>query len=84
MGPLQGLKVVDLTSMVSGPCGGNDACRSGRRGGQLSRRRGTNAFLGPPTNELPAAFFSCNRGKTSLALDLKAEARARSFVEVDR
>ena len=29
--------------------------------------------LGPPVNELPPTFFSCNRGKQSIALDLKNE-----------
>jgi hypothetical protein len=32
MSALNGIKVLDLTSMVSGTCGGHDAGRPGRRG----------------------------------------------------
>jgi crotonobetainyl-CoA:carnitine CoA-transferase CaiB-like acyl-CoA transferase len=74
MGPLQGLKVVDLTSMVSGPVAAMMLADQGAAVVKVEPPRGEQMrFLGPPTNELPAAFFSCNRGKTSLALDLKAE-----------
>ncbi len=29
--------------------------------------------IGPPHNDVPPAFFSCNRGKRSIALDLKSD-----------
>ena len=75
MGPLQGLKVVDLTSMVSGPVAAMMLADQGAAVVKVEPPQGEQMrFLGPPTNELPAAFFSCNRGKTSLALDLKVEA----------
>ncbi len=74
MGPLNGLKVVDLTSMVSGPMAammladqGADVIKVEPLHGEQMR------YLGPPVNEVPPTFFSCNRGKQSIALDLKSE-----------
>ena len=74
MGPLHGIKVVDLTTMVSGPVAtmmladqGADVIKVEALGGEQMRH------IGPPHNGVPSAFFSCNRGKRSLALDLKSD-----------
>ena len=74
MGPLHGLKVVDLTTMVSGPVAAMTLADQGAEvikveplGGEQMRH------IGPPNNGVAAAFFSCNRGKESIALDLKSE-----------
>ncbi len=75
MGPLAGMQVLDLTSMVSGPVAaamladqGAEVIKVEPPGGEQLR------YLGPPLNGLPPAFFSCNRGKESIAVDLKKEA----------
>ena len=74
MGPLSGLKVVDLTSMVSGPVAAVMLADQGAEVIKVEPLHGEQMrFLGPPVNGLPPAFFSCNRGKQSIALDLKTE-----------
>ena len=77
MGPLQGLKVVDLTSMVSGPVAAMMLADQGAAVVKVSCRRANKCVFSVRQRTSSAAFFSCNRGKTSLALDLKAEAGAK-------
>ena len=73
MGPLNGLKVVDLTSMVSGPMAAMMLADQGAEVIKVEPLHGEQMrYLGPPVNELPPTFFSCNRGKQSIALDLKS------------
>lgn len=74
MGPLNGLKVVDLTSMVSGPVAAAMLADQGAEVIKVEPLQGEQMrYLGAPVNELPPTFFSCNRGKQSIALDLKNE-----------
>ncbi len=74
MGPLKGVKVLDLTSMVSGPVGamiladqGAEVIKVEPVSGELVRH------MAAPHNGLNPVFFSCNRGKKSIALDLKSD-----------
>ncbi|MFP6805851.1 MAG: CoA transferase [Pseudomonadales bacterium] len=74
MGPLKGIKVLDLTTMVSGPVAammlgdqGADVIKIEPQGGEQMRH------LGASHNGVPPVFYSCNRGKKSIALDLKTE-----------
>lgn len=74
MGPLTGLKVLDLTGMVSGPVAammladqGAEVIKVEPLNGELVRHMAT------PHNGVNPVFFSCNRGKKSIALDLKTE-----------
>ena len=73
MGPLKGVKVLDLTSMVSGPVGamiladqGAEVIKVEPVSGELVRH------MAAPHKGLNPVFFSCNRGKKSIALDLKS------------
>jgi crotonobetainyl-CoA:carnitine CoA-transferase CaiB-like acyl-CoA transferase len=73
-GPLDGIRVVDLTSMISGPVAtmmladqGADVIKVEPLGGDLVR------FMGPNRAGLTAGFISANRSKRSLAVDLKRE-----------
>jgi crotonobetainyl-CoA:carnitine CoA-transferase CaiB-like acyl-CoA transferase len=75
MGPLEGIKVLDLTAMVSGPVAAMMLADQGAQvikveppGGEQMRH------LGTPHNGVPAAFYSCNRGKQSIVIDLRVEA----------
>ena len=74
MGPLSGLKVVDLTSMVSGPVAAMMLADQGACVVKVEPLHGEQMrHLGSPVNGLPPTFYSCNRGKESIALDLKSE-----------
>ena len=75
MGPLEGIKVLDLTAMVSGPVAammladqGAEVIKVEPPGGEQMRH------LGTPHNGVPATFYSCNRGKKSIVIDLRVNA----------
>lgn len=75
MGPLAGMQVLDLTSMVSGPVAGAMLADQGAEVIKVEPPHGEQMrHLGQPHNGLPPTFFSCNRGKKSIAVDLKREA----------
>jgi len=74
-GPLSGIRVVDLTSVVSGPAAmstladqGADVIKVEPPGGDIMRRERNHGG-----NGLTPIFISCNRGKRSIALDLKSD-----------
>lgn len=75
MGPLAGMQVLDLTSMVSGPVAGAMLADQGAEVIKVEPPHGEQMrHLGQPHNGLPPTFFSCNRGKKSIAVNLKQEA----------
>ena len=74
-GPLEGIRIVDLTSMISGPVAtmmladqGADVIKVEPLSGDLVR------FMGPNRQGLSSGFISANRSKRSLAVDLKTDA----------
>ena len=85
MGPLAGVRVVDFTTMVSGPLAaatladqGAEVIKVESPSGDETRR------IGRRRNGLTASFFACNRGKRSLCIDLKrpeAAAPVRKLIE---
>ncbi len=71
-GPLKGIKVIDLTAMVSGPTAtmmlgdqGADVIKIEPLDGELMRK------VGHSINGMTNSFLCCNRSKRSLTLDLK-------------
>jgi crotonobetainyl-CoA:carnitine CoA-transferase CaiB-like acyl-CoA transferase len=70
--PLQGIRVLDLSAVLSGPLAtalladqGADVIKVEPPSGDQSRR------IGPAKGDLSAMFVTANRGKRSLVLDLK-------------
>lgn len=78
--PLDGVRVVDLTTVVSGPYGtlllsdfGAEVVKVESPGGDVARDLGPRAHEG-----MAAVYLSCNRGKRSVVLDLQTDdGRAR-------
>jgi crotonobetainyl-CoA:carnitine CoA-transferase CaiB-like acyl-CoA transferase len=73
-GPLDGFRVLDLTTMVSGPVAtmmlgdqGADVIKIEPPGGELMRH------VGIDRKGMTSSFLSCNRSKRSLGVDLKTE-----------
>jgi crotonobetainyl-CoA:carnitine CoA-transferase CaiB-like acyl-CoA transferase len=80
-GPLAGINVLDLTSVVSGPLAtmfladqGADVIKIEPLGGDITRRSRQSVS---GSGEFSALFVSTNRGKRSLSLDLKRPEAAR-------
>jgi crotonobetainyl-CoA:carnitine CoA-transferase CaiB-like acyl-CoA transferase len=76
-GPLNGVRVLDLTGVVSGPFAtmfladqGADVLKIEPIGGDITRRSRANI---DKAGEFSALFISSNRGKRSLAIDIKSE-----------
>ena len=74
MGPLEGIKVLDLTSMVSGPMAAMMLADQGAEVIKIEPTHGEQLrHMAAPHNGVNPAFYSCNRGKKSLAIDLKSK-----------
>jgi len=76
-GPLKGVRVLDLTGVVSGPFAtmfladqGADVLKIEPIGGDITRR--SRAII-DKAGEFSALFISSNRGKRSLSIDIKSE-----------
>ena len=75
MGPMQGIKVLDLTTMVSGPVAAMMLADQGAEVVKVEPPHGEQMrHFGGLHNGVNAMFYSCNRSKRSIALDLKSEA----------
>ena len=80
-GPLSGIKVIDLTAMVSGPTAtmmlgdqGADVIKIEPLEGELMRK------VGEKVNGMTNSFLCCNRSKRSLTLNLK-NSRGKEILE---
>jgi crotonobetainyl-CoA:carnitine CoA-transferase CaiB-like acyl-CoA transferase len=71
--PLQGIRIVDLSAVFSGPMA---TALLGDQGAEVikveSPEGDTTRFIGPAKGDLAASFIAANRGKRNLALDLKS------------
>ncbi len=85
MGPLEGIKVVDLSAVVSGPLTGALLADQGARvikverpGGDIQRN------VGSARNGFSGSFHMLNRGKRSISLDLKKPEAAQVVRTITR
>jgi crotonobetainyl-CoA:carnitine CoA-transferase CaiB-like acyl-CoA transferase len=81
-GPLDGIRVIDLTTVISGPVctmmladQGADVIKIEPPAGDMIRRTG-------PDGEFTAMFVSANRSKRSIALDLKQPAAVEAVLRL--
>src|SRR5215475_737060 len=75
MQPLSGLLVLDFTTLLPGPLATLMLSEAGAEVLKIEQPGGENARRFPPmVDGESAAFLMLNRGKTSIALDLKVEA----------
>ena len=74
-GPLEGIRVLDLTWVLAGPFASMILCDLGAEVIKVERSPYGDAArtTGPIVNGESCYFFSINRGKKSVCLDLKAE-----------
>lgn len=85
MGTFDGIKVLDLTAMVSGPVAAMMLADQGAEVIKVEPLQGEQMrHLGNPHNGVTAMFYSCNRGKKSIALDLKSEAGKQVLADLIR
>jgi crotonobetainyl-CoA:carnitine CoA-transferase CaiB-like acyl-CoA transferase len=82
--PLDGVRVVDLTTVVSGPYGtllladfGADVVKVESPAGDVARDLGPRAHEG-----MGAVYLACNRGKRSVVLDLRTDDGRRRLAEL--
>ena len=74
-GPLEGIKVLELASVVLGPWAGQMLGDMGAEVIKVEPPRGdSNRQLGPSKSpQMGALYITCNRNKRSLVLDLKQD-----------
>ena len=87
-GPLEGIRVVDLTRILAGPyCTmilsdlGADVVKVEQPGGDQARRNGP-FFAGRDGRERSTYFTSVNRGKRSIVIDLKNPDGKEAFLRL--
>jgi len=85
MGPLAGVRVVDMSQMISGPFAATWLADQGADVVKVEDRAGDPArTLGPRKGDMSAVFFSVNRGKRGLIADLKSsEGKAAVWAEIE-
>ncbi len=83
-GPLDGYRVLDLTTMISGPMA---TCLLGDQGADVIKIESPGIgdlmrLLGVPREGITASFATTNRNKRSVVLDLKDDADRDAFMKL--
>ncbi len=83
-GPMHGVRVLDLSTMLSGPCAAQTLAEMGADVTKVETPEGdTLRNIGPYQNPgMGAIFLHANRGKKSAVLDLKQEAGRDAFLRL--
>ena len=83
-GPLEGVKILELTAVVLGPFACQMLADMGAEVIKVEPPRGdSNRSLGAShTPGMAALYLTCNRNKRSLVLDLKQESGRKAALEI--
>jgi len=82
-GPLAGIRIVDLSTVFSGPIATALMSDQGAEVIKVEPPEGDTArMIGPAKGDLSATYVAANRGKRSLALDLKAPAARQVLLDL--
>ncbi|MDE2361552.1 MAG: CoA transferase [Hyphomicrobiales bacterium] len=86
MGPLKGVRVVDMSQVISGPFAATWLADQGADVVKVEDVKGDPArTIGPRKDDMSAMFFSVNRGKRGLIADLKSdEGKAKVWAEIEQ
>jgi crotonobetainyl-CoA:carnitine CoA-transferase CaiB-like acyl-CoA transferase len=81
--PLQDIRIVDLSTVFSGPLAVAVLADQGAQVIKVESLEGdTSRLIGPAKGDLSATFIAANRGKRSLAMDLKQSAAKKILLEL--
>ncbi|NOX49793.1 MAG: CoA transferase [Gammaproteobacteria bacterium] len=82
-GPLAGVRVLDFSTMVSGPVAARMLADQGADVIKVESPKGDEMRkIGNQRNGLTSAFMSCNRGKRGVCLDLKNTAAKQALADL--
>lgn len=83
-GPLAGVRILEAGSYVSAPYAGQMLADLGAEVIKVEQPPGGDPFrrFGQPTSPVSPVFANCNRGKKSVAPDLKSDAGRRSLLSL--
>jgi len=81
--PLQDIRIVDLSTVYSGPLAVAMLADQGAQVIKVESLEGdTSRMIGPAKGDLSATFIAANRGKRSLAMDLKQAAAKQILLKL--
>ena len=81
--PLEGIRVLDFSTMVSGPVAARMLADQGADVIKVESPKGDEMRkIGNQRNGITATFMSCNRGKRGLCLDLKQDTSKEALTEL--
>lgn len=86
MGPLKGVRVVDMSQVISGPLAAAWLADQGAEVVKIEDSKGDpSRLIGPRKEDMSALYFAANRGKRGVVADLKnAEDRERVWAEIEK
>jgi len=86
MGPLKGVRIVDLSQVISGPMAATWLADQGADVVKIEDTTGDPArTIGPRKQDMSSLFYACNRGKRGLVADLKTEeGKAAAWAEIEQ
>lgn len=86
MGPLKGVRVVDLSQVISGPLAAAWLADQGADVVKIEDAKGDSSRLvGPRKDDTSALYFAVNRGKRGIVADLKSEeGKAVVWAEIEK